>query len=191
MWNKIIHCARMEIGIFRGTVFIVIFFVIATVVLLCSLNRNEGGTAKDLGELFAELDIDSKFANVETSGKLYYTVTGTVNCRLVRIIGRFLSENDVTNGHFAGLSALSTPEIGYEERLPISAFRFSGPMPPKPLAEDMRLVATDSGRRFMSQINDNIIFYRGKGNGDPFELYLLGKSRYFILNLLKTVQPGR
>lgn len=190
MWDKIVHCARMEIGIVRGIVFIGVFFVVATVVLLCSLNRNEEGTAKDLGELFAKLGIESKFANVETSGKLYYTVTGTVNCRQVRITGRFSPEIDVARKHFSGLSALSAPEIGYDEQWPISNFRFPGSMPPSPIAENMRLVATDSGRGFMSQIKDNMIFYRGKQDGYPFELYLLGKSGYFILNLL-TGQPGR
>lgn len=190
MWDKIVRCARMEIGIFRGIVFIAVFLVIATVVLLYALNRNEAGTANNLGELFAKLDLEPGFANAETSGILYYAETGAVNCRWIRILGRFSVENDITNSHFAGLPAFAVPEIRYEEQLPISACKFYGPMPPSPFAENMKLIATDSGRGFTSQIKDNMIFYRGKQDGYPFELYLLGKSGYFILNLL-TGQPGR
>ena len=94
MWDKIVRCARMEIGMFRGIVFIAVFLVIATVVLLYALNRNEEGIANNLDELFAKLDIESKFANAETCGILYYTVTGTVYCQQVRIMGRFSPENE-------------------------------------------------------------------------------------------------
>ena len=190
MWDKIVRCARMEIGMFRGIVFIAVFLVIATVVLLYALNRNEEGIANNLDELFAKLDIESKFANAETCGILYYTVTGTVYCQQVRIMGRFSPENDITDRFLAGLPAFAAPEIDYEAQLPISACKFSGSMPPSPIAENMKLAATDSGRGFTSQIKDNMIFYRGKQDGYPFELYLLGKSGYFILNLL-TSQPGR
>ena len=80
MWNKIIHCARMEIGIFRGTVFIVIFFVIATVVLLCSLNRNEvsviftihGKKGRDISSIS---EFNGKFVDMNQYEVLFATDT--------------------------------------------------------------------------------------------------------------------
>ena len=178
MKKTVLQHPVVKLGIFIG------FLNVGIIILLYSMNINETGTANSFDELFRQLDIKPIFTDFNTINKLYYQKKGTKTTWGVNILGQF-SPNTAFALH-SSPSQLKLPdaEINYEDNYPISSFPFWLPMPPTPIAEKFKLEPSGANS-LKSKIEDNIIFFHGTKEQYHFKLYILGKSNYFILTVIR------
>ena len=167
-----------NIDVFKGIVLLGAVICISSIVLLFSLNRAEAGSVNNFDELSAKLNIKPIFADFETHGELYYRLIGTTAAWEANILGKFSSQTVSLINHSPGEMELPVP---------ISALAFRMlPVPPENVAKELMLTkAGETNDEIRSQLDDNLVYFQGVRGGYRFELYLLGKSNYFILRIIQ------
>ena len=176
-----------NIDVFKGIVLLGAVICISSIVLLFSLNRAEAGSVNNFDELSAKLNIKPIFADFETHGELYYRLIGTTAAWEANILGKFSSQTVSLINHSPGEMELPSPQLSYEDHVPISALAFRMlPVPPENVAKELMLTkAGETNDEIRSQLDDNLVYFQGVRGGYRFELYLLGKSNYFILRIIQ------
>ena len=168
----------VKLGIFMG------LFAVFTIIFLYSMNLNENGTAHSFDELFRQLDIKPIFTHFNTIDPLYYHQKGTQTTWGLNILGQFSPDTALIIESSPFQLELPEAEITYEDHCPISSFSFMIPMPPAPIAETFKFEPVGANS-LKSKIEDNIIFFHGTKEQYHFKLYILGKSNYFILTIIR------
>ena len=174
--KKGLACPKVRITLY---IFIALLLSAGVLFSIIQSSIDEYGYVSDLNDISAIKEEKLFSSKLSTEGDLFFYRTGYLSDFALYIIGKFSSDtiSKIISNHC--LVDLPKPLCDYEDYFPISTFSWPLNHIPNDIAKKLQL--RKKSHYYLSDLDDNAIWFKYSKNKYYVEIILLGKGGYFII----------
>lgn len=163
------------------TFFIVLLLLVGIVFFFQQSNIDEYGYGSNLNKISVIREEKIFSPKLSTEGDCFFFRTGYLSNFILYIIGKFSSDTISKMKNNPRLVDLPEPLLSYEDQVPINTFSWRLKHIPNDIANKLKL--RREYNNYFSDLNDNIIWFELIKNRYYIQIFVLGKSGYFIISM--------